>query len=144
MLFLVLFLILSITFLAVRLLSEHMKKKWLIVGALCTSIPLMAGAAIIFSDFHQKMPYNAAPEIICGIADISEYPTQGTKESGNLTLYTNDGSKFVETYSELYVVPDGKNQIDIYTCDDGGFFWAGFTKKQMIVVHGELPGASAI
>lgn len=135
MLFVVLFLILVITLLTAVLLSDHMKRKWIAIGTLCVSIPLMAATAISFSYFHQEMPYNPTPETICGISNISSFPEQGTTETGSITLYTNDGSKYEEAYSELRVVQDGKNQIDIYTCDNDGFFWAGFTKKQMIVVH---------
>lgn len=135
MLFLVLFLILIATFSAVTLMFNQVKRKWIAVGTLCLSIPFMASTAIGFSYFHQKIPYNKEPAVISGVEDISEYPAEGITEPGIISVYTVDGSKYEEPYSELRVMQDGKNQIDIYSCGDDGFFWAGFKKRQRIVIH---------
>lgn len=131
----VLFLILFIACSFAILLADRLKRKWFATGVLCAGILFAMAATISFSNFHRRLPYNKEPEVICGVAEFKISASQDATGNGTIIFFTIDGKRIEEQYSELDVVSDGQNQVEIYRCEDTGFLWAGFEKKQKIIVH---------
>lgn len=131
----VLFVIIFIACSFAILLADRLKRKWLATGILCMGMLLAMVVTIGFSCFHQKIPYDKEPEVIYGISEFKISTSQEAAGNGTIIFFTIDGKRIEEEYSELDVVTDGKNQLEIYRCEDKGFLWAGFEKKQKIIVH---------